>query len=86
MRKYIDAQVLIENIHRCLWTNDKPHVEWFVDSLPAADVEEVRNGRWILNQNIAEPLFKCSSCGTAQGRVSRYCPNCGARMEGEQNE
>lgn len=43
--------------------------------------DEVRCGRWILNQNIAESLFKCSSCGTAQGRVSRYCPNCGARMD-----
>ena len=40
-----------------------------------------RRGRWIYTQNFAEPPFKCSSCGTAQGRLSRYCPDCGAKMD-----
>lgn len=49
--------------------------------LEADKREAERRGKWILNQDIAEPLFKCSSCGTAQGRVSRYCPECGASMD-----
>lgn len=90
MRKYIDAQVLIENIHRCLWTNDKPHVEWFIDSLPAADVQKVKHGRWITK---GQDIF-CSVCGEESAytwcgasKFSSYCPNCGAKMdEVEANE
>ena len=44
--------------------------------LPSAE----RRGRWIYNTNCAEPPFKCSACGKSQGRLSNYCPNCGAKM------
>lgn len=55
--------------------------------LPAADVAPVRRGRWALNKKYGD--YECSECG--QGDVKamdftnlkmRYCPNCGARMEG----
>ena len=42
-----------------------------------------RRGRWIYNANFAEPPFKCSACGKSQGRLSTYCPDCGAEMEVE---
>ena len=48
-----------------------------IDELPSAE----RRGRWIYNANFAEPPFKCSACGKSQGRLSNYCPDCGARME-----
>lgn len=47
--------------------------------LPSAE----RRGRWIYNANFAEPPFKCSACGKSQGRLSTYCPDCGAEMEVE---
>ena len=28
--------------------------------------------------------FKCSECGNEELWMSRYCPECGARMDGEQ--
>lgn len=46
---------------------------------PAADVAEVRHGKWI-------KLSKgdvCSSCKYTTGRYEpsgNYCPNCGAKM------
>lgn len=48
-----------------------------LNSLPSAE----RRGRWVYNANFAEPPFKCSACGKSQGRLSKYCPECGARME-----
>lgn len=42
-----------------------------------------RRGRWIYNANFAEPPFKCSACGKSQGRLYKYCPDCGATMEVE---
>ena len=53
-----------------------------IESIPAADVAEVRHGRWIEN------TF-CSCCGgfgeDDKGNIIQsfynYCPNCGARMD-----
>lgn len=56
------------------------------DALPA-DVVEIRHGHW---ETIDKGHFfydwKCSNCG-ASGRADYlFCPNCGAKMDGEQNE
>ena len=64
--------------------------------MPAADVVEVRHGRWIEDERTYPgPGLKnnlCSVCGEIAGswkeglepgRKWAYCPNCGARMEKE---
>lgn len=56
---------------------------------PAADVVEVRHGKWEESE-IPEEKYVCSVCGGAcwyydyQGELakSRFCPNCGAKMDG----
>ena len=62
----------------------------YVENLPAADVAPVRHGRWIDAYPDIEPnpMFMygiCSECGFEQGisQYLNYCPNCGAKMEGE---
>ena len=60
-----------------------PLVEIPLKSVPAADVVEVRHGRWI------GKTYKCSLCGKwvdpLQGDADmNYCPNCGAKMDGEE--
>lgn len=57
--------------------NHKQATVDLLENLPSAE----RQGRWTYNANFAEPPFKCSACGKSQGRLSKYCPNCGARME-----
>ena len=48
--------------------------------LPAADVVEVRHGRWIYKETWS--IFECSCCGVSMVRnVYQYCPNCGAKMD-----
>ena len=53
---------------------------------PAADVQEVKHGRW----KDTEFGWLCSICGQVVGGYTRhnYCPNCGAEMDlgGEMNE
>ena len=58
---------------------------------PAADVVEVVHGEWVLtNTECAE--MTCSRCGfTYYGEfdyecMSNYCPNCGAKMDGERKD
>lgn len=50
-----------------------------------ADVEPVRRGKWIINSDGYYP--QCSECmKEPQGRVmTDWCPNCGAKMRGEEN-
>ena len=67
--------------------------------VPAADVQEVRHGRWVAkimrkeNYNYGVPyeISRCSECLYMlknNGFVGRYnyCPNCGARMDGKDGE
>ena len=58
-----------------------------VDSIPAADVAPVVHGRWEFDK--VEMEVYCSVCGhnAPIGMSSyirtNYCPNCGARMDGD---
>lgn len=57
-----------------------------------ADVAPVRHGRWVESFKVnAPPTLKerwiCSWCGNVQTYgITDYCPNCGARMDGESDE
>lgn len=60
---------------------------------PAVDAEPVRHGRWETKEYTTEDSFDdwivihheevCSECGKGQGERSNFCPNCGAKMNGE---
>lgn len=53
-----------------------------IESIPAADVEEVRHGEW-LEDNKWQP---CSECHKRGKKSWKYCPNCGAKMDGKKGE
>nr|DAH26472.1 MAG TPA: RimK-related lysine biosynthesis protein, Probable-dependent amine/thiol ligase family Amino-group [Caudoviricetes sp.]DAH95017.1 MAG TPA: RimK-related lysine biosynthesis protein, Probable-dependent amine/thiol ligase family Amino-group [Caudoviricetes sp.] len=59
--------------------------------LPAADVAPVRRGRWTMSSDRPDTII-CSCCDNAFDvwkadiRRHHYCPNCGARMDGAENE
>lgn len=65
----------------------------YLDRIPAADVALVVHGRWIHSryENCSEQfeLVKCSQCNheayamAFYVRNGNYCPNCGARMDGD---
>ena len=77
--------------------NDDPYIaDWrfdeMIENLPASDVAPVRHGRWIEYTKVIIPepynkweqAWKCSECGFDDGFVAyNFCPNCGARMDGE---
>ena len=70
-----------------------------IDSIPTADVEEIRHGKDICyTKNDAHCEFKCSVCnawiGVVEGgtdsldaaRGFNYCPACGAKLDKEEEE
>lgn len=50
-----------------------------IRNAPAADVAEVRHGRWIHHE---DGVFTCSEYGNAESNDSYYCRLCGAKMDG----
>lgn len=66
-----------------------------VDQTPAADVAPVVHGRWIHNPDYESwaEMYMCSACnrnaltdGDYRHKLSDYCPNCGAKMDREEQD
>ena len=66
-----------------------------ISDVPAADVAEVVHGRWEKEPSsywrwtssgavaVTRTTYRCGLCRRGTAVKSNYCPNCGAKMEGE---
>lgn len=76
MTEYVDRQRLRD----VLYGEDAITMKGLaiLNGFPVADVQDVRHGEWIELDGCMTICSECNSlgCGT------RYCSNCGARMEG----
>lgn len=91
------AQMLIEGV---LENNSSPqyaeYIRLLVYSVPSADVAPVRHGRWIEDklpmyrwggEKIGEKsILECSVCHDVGFWGYNYCPHCGAKMDGANND
>ena len=74
-----------DKCYGCLFENSVWCGDDFHESLLALLKEqEVKTGHWIDTTNtIGFPRCKCSECNSEAGAIwMKYCPNCGAKMEG----
>ena len=105
MKEYIERATLKERFQkRLIWLEKDVHDEYskglfhgcetdmgLIDEIPAADVVEVRHGRWMdAESDDGCTVWHCSVCDypikTIGGYpIYHYCPNCGALMDGEEN-
>jgi len=51
--------------------------------IPSAHVVEVKHGKWITLSPDKSSYFVCSVCEEISCCRGNYCPDCGARMDGE---
>ena len=92
MTDYIRRKTALEDFERCNaetpnWTPQR--VKTILLRQPAADVAEVVHGRWIWNEEGEidwEQFYRCSNCGDKEYWESNFCPNCGAKMDLEDND
>ena len=85
MTDLISRQAAIDEIKALYEWHDTVTEDRTIDHLkrlPSADVEPVKTGKWLAIGNTG--LAACS-CGYITDRYSiyNYCPNCGARMEAD---
>lgn len=50
--------------------------------IPPADVAPVRHGRWEVIDAEEPRRYGCSECKRLSWHMENYCPNCGAKMDG----
>ena len=93
-----DARRMVVQLDKYAWkspvsderrvTVDVDLVKFGLDRIPAADVAPVVHGKWIKDDFLSDDVNnaeKCSQCGELIGwfgNLPKYCPNCGARMDG----
>lgn len=96
MAEYIEREAAIEkteafcDVFVTKWTDEKV-LSW-IRNLPAADVQPVVHGRWVNERMIVGGFAEtwacdCSVCGETQREPlwkPNYCPNCGSKMDAEE--
>lgn len=104
MKEYIEREAVMQAFADFAWNSNHsglvPAPQWnhaveIVRDFPAADVVEVRHGRWILDDETGVPI--CSECHSGKptkcvcssvidhtlgNHEIRYCYYCGAKMDG----
>ncbi len=60
--------------------------EQLLDEIPADDVAPVVHGRWVpFHSEAAGDIQYCSACEIGFDAKTDYCPHCGAKMDGGDN-
>ena len=89
MYEYIKRTDAINEVNRgdLLVGNNAEWAREIIWRTPYADVAEVKHGHWDPNTRyfggIATITYRCSRCGFGTPVIYRYCPECGAHMDGE---
>lgn len=98
MAKYIEWETLLAHLRKCKETSTGSSltaavitaIQYFVEKMPAADVVPVVHGEWLLRHEGYGHYWECSSCHKNPciyvTKDTRYCPNCGAKMDGKDEE
>ena len=77
-------------LFQCGWAEIEAVQTDYIERLPAADVTPVVHGEWYLLDDCANAGLYCSVCSRRVHREefsykklrSKYCPHCGAKMDG----
>ena len=89
MAEYIERGAVHDAVMDAIWHGKQSmcSVADAINSAPNADVAPVRHGRWIVKGYVCgETEYQCSECKETEWRTSasrlKYCPFCGAKMDG----
>lgn len=105
MSEYIERKALVHHLENCIdevnntngYTEDFKTCLRLVKNQPAADVAEMKHGKWngwhgdklVGIDDNGDDMYRhyhyntCSECGRGNAIKSAYCPHCGAKMGAE---
>jgi hypothetical protein len=96
MKKYIERELAIQQLelrltmHKLCEDSDykRGQIDGRIENInylkdqSAADVEPVRHGEWNTSDTPLGRCCVCSICGSCPTMEYKYCPYCGAKMDG----
>lgn len=97
MAEYIDREAAVDAVADIYYDTPEINLtaekfEAAINGIPAADVAPVVHGRWEVSTDewFETDVYTCSKCresyvlveGTPKENLWHYCPNCGAKMDG----
>lgn len=100
MAEYIDRSVAIARLTRLEVTDSNATMadaKRVLADIPAADVAPVVHGMWegvdssywrwtpSGGVSVSHITYRCGRCGRGTVVKTSYCPNCGAKMDGDGN-
>ena len=82
----IDADALKREVQSM--NNNLSGIIMLIDEAPTIEAEPVRHGRVIVHEGFEDEYYEyCSECESRDVHIGdNYCPNCGAKMDGDVNE
>lgn len=96
MARYIDAENLIDELSAACMPiyekgitgilGDNSSIADIINEQPTVDAQKVKHGKWqnkYRGGTTVEEGVVSSCCDMWNNRKSQFCPNCGARMDGE---
>ena len=103
MKEYIERAAVLKVLEEYYpGADERLHIVKDITSIPAADVAEVRHGRWeeadwveievhgLETTQIPKAGLRCSRCSDVFDKellwTDNYCPNCGALMKESEHE
>lgn len=91
MGRLIDADKAVNVIAELIeqeWGYEgiKEDVKGIFEKAPTVDAEPVKHGKWgePFRNIYGEKVYTCPECSYLVLKKENYCPNCGAKMDGEQ--
>ena len=96
-RKLIDPKMLLEDLGEepYIWTDTdaeiQEHSDWLrfkkmIEQQPTVDAVEVVHGQWEAEYEYEDFQYAtCSVCGKRSEYMTKFCGNCGAKMDGDRN-
>lgn len=94
-KKYIELQKALNvcemHYEHCLemhdWSGDATadNIKRDIETIPTADVVEVKHGKWKKGGN-EKTCSVCKFIYYSNNDDFNYCPNCGAKMDGERKQ
>jgi hypothetical protein len=84
MKEYIEKAALLENLNHAGILSR--FVKFKIERFPAADVAEVRHGRWIFEPGKIPYCSECKEYSDDGDKGATFCPWCGARIDKEDEQ
>lgn len=88
MAEYIEREIALDIVKRTSGDYAAAFAE--IAHHSAADVAPVRHGQWVLRRVRNGHFWECSACHINPciyvTQDTKYCPNCGAKMDGWQDD